>query len=62
VPDRAAEEYTLYHPAEVELAALRKNVLERADGVQPSCVVVDSLSELRSWRVTPFAIADKFWV
>lgn len=47
VPDRAAEEYTLYHPAEVELGDLTKSVLERADRVQPTCVVLDSLSELR---------------
>jgi circadian clock protein KaiC len=47
VPNRAAEEYTLYHPAEVELADLTKTVLERADRVQPACVVIDSLSELR---------------
>ena len=46
-PNRAAEEYTLYHPAEVELADLTKTVLERAERVQPSCVVIDSLSELR---------------
>ena len=47
VPNRAAEEYTLYHPAEVELADLTKSLLECADHVQPSCVVLDSLSELR---------------
>jgi circadian clock protein KaiC len=47
VANRAAEEYTLYHPAEVELADLTKTVLERADRVQPACVVLDSLSELR---------------
>src|ERR671927_146497 len=47
VPNRAAEEYTLYHPAEVELSDLTKSVLERADRVQPTCVVLDSLSELR---------------
>lgn len=47
VQDRAAEEYTLYHPAEVELGDLTKSVLERADRVQPTCVVIDSLSELR---------------
>lgn len=47
VGDRAAEEYTLYHPSEVELADLTKTVLERADRLQPSCVVLDSLSELR---------------
>lgn len=47
VPNRAAEEYTLYHPAEVELSDLTKSVLERADRVEPTCVVLDSLSELR---------------
>lgn len=47
IPDRAAEEYTLYHPAEVELSDLTKSLLERADRVQPTCVVLDSLSELR---------------
>lgn len=47
VPNRAAEEYTLYHPAEVELADLTKTVLERADRVQAAFVVIDSLSELR---------------
>ncbi len=47
VANRAAEEYTLYHPAEVELADLTKTVLDRAQQVQPACVVIDSLSELR---------------
>ena len=47
VPNRGADEYTLYHPAEVELADLTKTVLERADRVEPVCVVLDSLSELR---------------
>ena len=47
VPNRAAEEYTLYHPAEVELGDLTKTVLERADRVKPHSVVLDSLSELR---------------
>jgi circadian clock protein KaiC len=47
VPNRAAEEYTLYHPAEVELGELTKTMLERADRLQPASVVLDSLSELR---------------
>ena len=47
VPRGGGEEYTLYHPAEVELADLTKTVLQRADQVQPTCVVIDSLSELR---------------
>jgi circadian clock protein KaiC len=47
VANRAAEEYTLYHPAEVELSDLTKAVLDHADAVRPTCVVIDSLSELR---------------
>ncbi len=47
VPERAAGEYTLYHPAEVELADLTKTILQRAEDVRPACVVLDSLSELR---------------
>ncbi len=47
VPNRVAEEYTLYHPAEIELADFTKTILERADRVEAACVVLDSLSELR---------------
>ena len=47
VQQRALEEYTLYHPAEVELGDLTRTVLESAERIQPSCVVLDSLSELR---------------
>jgi circadian clock protein KaiC len=43
----AADEYTLYHPAEIELADLTKAVLEHVDRVKPTRVVFDSLSELR---------------
>lgn len=45
--DRAADEYTLYHPAEIELADLTKTVLERIEVARPARVVFDSLSELR---------------
>lgn len=44
---RAAEEYTLYHPAEIELADLTKTVFDRIQAIRPARVVVDSLSELR---------------
>jgi circadian clock protein KaiC len=47
IADRAADEYTLYHPAEIELADLTKTVLERVEAIRPSRVVFDSLSELR---------------
>jgi circadian clock protein KaiC len=47
VAERAADEYTLYHPAEIELADLTKTVLEHVDRIRPARVVFDSLSELR---------------
>jgi circadian clock protein KaiC len=47
IPHRPADEYTLYHPAEVELADLTRTLIERSERILPSCVVVDSLSELR---------------
>ena len=41
------DQYTLYHPAEVELGETIKSVLEIVERVQPSRVVFDSLSELK---------------
>lgn len=47
IAERAADEYTLFHPAEIELADLTKTVLERVEAARPARVVFDSLSELR---------------
>jgi circadian clock protein KaiC len=47
IGERAADEYTLYHPAEIELADLTKVVLDHVQTIKPSRVVFDSLSELR---------------
>jgi circadian clock protein KaiC len=47
IAERAADEYTLYHPAEIELADLTKTVLERVEAARPARIVFDSLSELR---------------
>jgi circadian clock protein KaiC len=47
IGERAADEYTLYHPAEIELADLTKTVLEHIETIRPTRVVFDSLSELR---------------
>ena len=44
---RADEQYTLFHPAEIELAEMVHRVLEVTDRVRPARVVVDSLSEMR---------------
>lgn len=41
------EQYTLFHPSEVELGDTTRAILEDAERLQPSRVVFDSLSELR---------------
>ena len=41
------EQYTMYHPSEVELAATTKSILEDVQKLKPTRVVFDSLSELR---------------
>jgi circadian clock protein KaiC len=41
------DQYTLYHPAEVELGETIKSVLEVIERIQPARVVFDSLSELK---------------
>jgi len=43
----AEEQYTMYHPSEVELAATTKSILEDVQRLKPTRVVFDSLSELR---------------
>ena len=47
IGERGADEYTLYHPAEIELADLTKAVLQHVETIRPTRVVFDSLSELR---------------
>ena len=44
---RTDDQYTLYHPAEIELTEMVKRVLDITDRVKPSRVVLDSLSEMR---------------
>jgi circadian clock protein KaiC len=41
------EQYTLYHPSEIELGEMVKSVLETTDRLRPNRVVLDSLSEMR---------------
>ncbi len=41
------EQYTMYHPSEVELAATTKLILDDVQKLKPTRVVFDSLSELR---------------
>ena len=47
-PDaRSDDQYTLYHPAEIELTEMVKRMLEVSDRLNPSRIVLDSLSEMR---------------
>ncbi len=41
------EQYTMFHPSEVELATTTKLILQDVDALKPTRVVFDSLSELR---------------
>lgn len=44
---RNDEQYTLYHPAEIELAEMVRKVLDITERVRPARIVFDSLSEMR---------------
>jgi circadian clock protein KaiC len=51
LPDQGAleadEQYTMFHPSEVELAATTKVIIQEVQRLNPTRVVFDSLSELR---------------
>jgi circadian clock protein KaiC len=44
---KSEDQYTLYHPGEVELSETMRAVLDRVEALNPSRVVFDSLSELK---------------
>jgi circadian clock protein KaiC len=44
---QAAEQYTVFHPSEVELSETTKRICEEVETIQPARVVFDSLSEVR---------------
>lgn len=41
------DQYTVFHPSEVELSDITKSILERVEATNPQRVVLDSLSEVR---------------
>ena len=41
------EQYTMFHPSEVELGTVTKGILEQVERLHPQRVVFDSLSEIR---------------
>src|SRR5688572_17069556 len=42
-----AEQYTVFHPSEIELSDTTKRILDDVDRINPKRLVLDSLSELR---------------
>jgi circadian clock protein KaiC len=48
-----AEQYTVFHPSEVELSDTTKRILDDVEKVKPTRLVFDSLSELRLLAGTP---------
>ena len=44
---RPEEQYTLFHPAEIELGDLSKNVFEAVEQFKPARAVLDSVSDMR---------------
>jgi circadian clock protein KaiC len=47
-----AEQYTMFHPAEVELGQTMKTILADVDRIQPRRAVIDALSEVRLLAAT----------
>jgi circadian clock protein KaiC len=47
------EQYTMFHPAEIELGHTTRSILAEVDRLKPSRVVLDSLSELRLLAGSP---------
>ena len=43
----ASEQYTVFHPSEVELSDTTKKIVEDVENLKPTRIVFDSLSELR---------------
>ncbi len=41
------EQYTVFHPSEVELSETTRRILQEVEAVKPARIVLDSLSELR---------------
>src|SRR3546814_15502654 len=44
---RPDDQYTMFHPSEVELGETTRTILEEVERIKPTRVVFDSLSELR---------------
>lgn len=49
----AEDQYTLFHPSEVELGETIRRILDEIERVKPTRLVIDSLSELRLMAQSP---------
>ena len=49
----ADQQYTMFHPAEVEMGSTTKQILDVIERMRPSRVVIDSLSELQLLAESP---------
>jgi circadian clock protein KaiC len=47
------EQSTMFHPSEIELAQTTRSILADVDRLVPTCIVIDSLSELRLLSGSP---------
>ena len=47
------EQYTMFHPSEVEMGATTKTILADVDKIKPARVVFDSLSEIKLLATSP---------
>jgi circadian clock protein KaiC len=54
--NRPAEQNTLFHPSEVELNEVTRLLLDQVERINPTRVVVDSLSELRLLAQNPLRL------
>jgi circadian clock protein KaiC len=48
-----AEQYTVFHPSEVELSSMTRKILDDVEAVKPARLVFDSMSELRLLAGSP---------
>ena len=57
IPDEnvlaAEQQYTIFHPSEVEMGSTLKQILDVVDHMQPTRIVIDSLSELQLMAESP---------
>ena len=55
-----SEQYTVFHPSEIELSDTTKRILTDVESIKPTRIVFDSLSELRLLAGNPLRHAQLF--